>query len=111
MTKVANDNKIARLNDLFRKSFVGGKIIVTQGIQALPELDQRKILEKVQNIDAFTEDNDPYGEHDFGTFDHNCSKIFWKIDYYDLNLEYHSPDPADVTQTKRVLAVMLAKEY
>jgi hypothetical protein len=28
------------------------------------------------------EDNDPHGEHDFGAFEHEGQRIFWKIDYY-----------------------------
>ena len=61
--------------------------------------------------DAFCEDNDPYGEHDFGAFEVEGEKLFWKIDYYDKALEHGSEDPADPTRTTRVLTVMLASEY
>jgi len=70
-----------------------------------------EILELIKNFDTFTQDNDPYGEHDFGSIQYKGEKIFWKIDYYDLNLEYLSPDTADPAKTKRVLTVMLAEEY
>jgi len=53
------------------------------------------ILERVKRVDHFTEDNDPYGEHDFGSFDQAADKIFWKIDYYDTSLTFGSPDPSD----------------
>lgn len=65
----------------------------------------------VRQFDSFTEDNDPYGEHDFGKIDWKGMVVFWKIDYYDLDLEMHSPDPSDSTVTARVLTVMLDDEY
>jgi hypothetical protein len=33
----------------------------------------------VETFDVFTEDNDPHGECDFGTFDHDGDRIFWKL--------------------------------
>ena len=53
---------------------VAGKLFQTAGISALPLADQSAIREKVETFDAFTLDNDPYGEHDFGAFDHNGKK-------------------------------------
>ncbi len=60
---------------------------------------------------AFTEDNDPYGEHDFGSIERNDEKYFWKVSYYDQNYEYGSEDPADTTLTRRVLTLMHSSEY
>ena len=40
-------------------------------------------------------DNDPYAEHDFGAIKLNGNTFFWKFDYYDLDLQMHSPDPSD----------------
>ena len=65
----------------------------------------------VELFDAFTPDNDPHQEHDFGSFDHHGETIFWKIDYYDLNLALASPEPADPAVTRRVLTLMRAEEY
>lgn len=59
----------------------------------------------------FTPDNDPYGEHDFGTFEIDEERLIWKIDYHDLSLRFGSQDPADTSQTKRVLTIMLEDEY
>jgi hypothetical protein len=67
--------------------------------------------EKVETFDLFTQDNDPYGERDFGAFEHNGARIFWKIDYYDLTMTNGSEDPSDPKQTVRVLTIMLASEY
>jgi hypothetical protein len=102
---------IAKLNDAFRRMGVAGTVFVTPGIRALPFSAQAQILNRVVNYDAFTESNDPWGEHDFGSFGFGKETIFWKIDYYDRVLRYHSPDPADPGVTRRVLVVMLAEEY
>lgn len=69
------------------------------------------VLARVRSFDAFGNDNDPYREHDFGSIDTDQGRIFWKIDCYDLQLEYGSPDAADPAVTKRVLTIMLAEEY
>ena len=90
---------------------IAGRLVQTSGINALSLADQSAIREKVETFDDFTPDNDPYGEHDFGAFDHNGEKIFWKIDYYDATLTYGSEDPSDPQQTVRVLTIMLASEY
>lgn len=103
--------KIAALNDHARQTFTGCRVLVTRGIQALGEDAVTAILTQVQQFDRFTEDNDPYGEHDFGKIDWQGAVVFWKIDYYDLDLEMHSPDPSDTTVTARVLTVMLGDEY
>ena len=77
----------------------------------MPPDEQELILAKVRNFSQFTPDNDPYGEHDFGAFDHGGERIFWKIDYYDIELEHGSPDPADPEVTTRVLTILLADEW
>ncbi len=95
---------------------VAGRVFQTQGISALPPDVQSAIREKVELFDSFTEDNDPHGEHDFGAFEHEGHRIFWKIDYYDrasfgTGHDYGSENPADPKQTVRVLTIMLASEY
>lgn len=67
--------------------------------------DIARILAKVRNFNNFTKDNDPYGEHDFGSFDYNGEKIYWKIDYYDKSYCYLSENPANLDITNRVLTV------
>ena len=104
--------KIAALNDLCRKAMgIAGRVYQTQGISALSTRDQSAIREKVETFDTFTPDNDPHGERDFGAFEHNGERIFWKIDYYDTSLTNGSEDPTDSQQTVRVLTIMLASEY
>ena len=97
--------KIARLNDEFRKS--GQGIKVTPGVQALE--DMVGLIDEVRKFTDFTEDNDPYGEHDFGTVYWYGEKVFWKIDYYDSNLKF-GVEPLDEA-CNRIMTVMLASEY
>ncbi len=102
---------IKTLNDNFRKKFTGGQVLLTAGIDSMNAEDVANILQLVQNFNDFTPDNDPYGEHDFGSFIYHGNKIFWKIDYYDLNNQYMSENPANPDITNRVLTIMLAEEY
>jgi len=106
-----NTVRIRELNDGLRRNLTGGTVLFTHGINALPETEQAIILDRVCAFDDFSEDNDPWGEHDFGSFEHNGRTIDWKIDYYDLALRFHSPDAADPAVTRRVLTIMLAEEY
>jgi len=101
--------KIAALNDHARRSFTCCRVVITQGVQALDDVPS--VLDQVRRFDAFTPDNDPYGEHDFGSFHYAGEAIFWKIDTYDADLQMHSPDPTDPAVTARVLTIMLADEY
>ena len=102
---------IAKLNDDFRANPSLGTFVLTAGIRANMPQDIAAILNKMRTFKDFNEGNDPYGEHDFGAFDFKGKKIFWKIDYYDRNFEFASPNAADPSQTNRVLTVMYAYEY
>ena len=72
---------------------------------------QAAIVRKVMTFDAFTPDNDPYGERDFGDFEWNGVRCYWKIDYYDLDLKFGSSDPSNPAVTARVLTILRADEY
>ena len=102
---------IRHLNDQLRKYGIGGEIVLTQGVQVLGEDAILQIMTLMQCFDRFSEDNDPYQEHDYGAFTWNGRRIFFKIDYYSLNYRFHSPNPCDPTSTRRVLTIMLAEEY
>jgi Protein of unknown function (DUF3768) len=103
--------RIRQLNDEARMFLTDGTVFATRGIAALPSNDQAAILERVRTFDDFDPENDPYGEHDFGAFDHKGDRIFWKIDSYDRQMRCGSPDPADPRVTRRILTIMLASEY
>jgi len=118
MSDQTRSKQIATQNDQFRQwmgqpnSSVPGQALMTAGVAALSQAQQAAILAKVRSFDTFTEDNDPYGEHDFGAIDiEGVGRIFWKIDYYDVNYQFGSEEPSDLAQTRRVLTIMLAEEY
>jgi hypothetical protein len=104
-------NKIALLNDAFRTTFSGGRVMMTSGVYDLPECVKAEALVQVAKFSEFSADNDPHDEHDFGSFDLVGRKFFWKIDYYDKDLVNGSEDPGDPERTTRVLTLMLAAEY
>ena len=103
--------RIKALNDRARHSFTGCRVVITRGIADLGDDTVHAILAQVRSYDNFTPDNDPFQEHDFGSFCWGEVQVFWRWDYYDLDYSLHSPDPADETVTARVLTVMLAEEY
>ena len=106
-----NTNEIALQNDNFRKNLSQGTLVLTQGIRLNTPEDLKEIITKVRNFDTFDENNDPYNEHDFGAFDYKSRRIFWKIDYYDREFLYLSPDVSNPRLTNRVLTIMYAEEY
>jgi hypothetical protein len=97
--------KIAALNDRFRGMAID--VHLTQGV-IYTIADVVGLLKKVETFSDFTEDNDPYGEHDFGSLEH-VHKVFWKIDYFDKELKQWC-DPLD-PNCRRIMTVMLASEY
>ena len=125
---LVTDPRTARIRDLNDKArqawgvYPNTRVVCTQGIRRMSAETNSWIAEQVQKFDAFSTDNDPHGEHDFGSFDGTGApvkvwrelageKVFWKFDYYDTKLEYGSEDPSDAAQTVRVLTIMLASEY
>lgn len=103
--------KIQKLNDSFRTTLAGGKVMITQGIALLPPDEINNIIKQVQNFNSFNKSNDPYGEHDFGALDFKGRTIFWKIDYHDINYQFYSPDPTNKECTNRTLTIMFSDEY
>lgn len=104
-------HRIRVLNDNFRSTFIGGRVVLTAGVSELPMDTKARVLLRVQTFARFNVRNDPYGEHDFGSFRLSGRKYFWKIDCYDERCEFGSEDSADPAKTTRVLTIMLAEEY
>lgn len=103
--------KIARLNDQLRREAPQGAFLMTSGVRALGSETIDRIVKIIREYRDFSDLSDPYGEHDFGAFSVDDSRLFWKIDYYDLTVSFGSHDPTDPSMTTRILTVMLAEEY
>jgi hypothetical protein len=103
--------EIQQLNDRLRRDWVGGQIVLTSEVLALGAVRIVSVMFSVAEFKDFSPDNDPHGEHDFGAVDDGSERFFWKIDYYNLSMDGHSPDPANPHLTCRVLTLMLASEY
>ena len=102
---------IRMLNDDFRRTFRGGKVVLTSSVANLSPDALVRLQSKVRSFQDFTEDNDPWGEHDFGSIDLDGGKFFFKIDYYDPTCKSGSEDPRDPEKTVRVLTIMRADEW
>ena len=110
---MGNASRIGALNDQFRKEPARyGKAYITDGVAAHGSEFVHRALVATAAFEAFTADNDPHLEHDFGSFQLDGEALFWKIDYHDkANSECGAEDPSDPTTTARVLTIMLADEY
>ncbi len=110
-TEPTKTEQIRALNDQLRQNFSEGKAVMTCGVAALGAEAVALIVKTISVYDDFCHANDPHEEHDFGSFKADGHVIFFKIDYYDKSLAYHSPDAADRSVTERVITIMLAEEY
>ena len=104
-------DRIRTLNDQLRRHLTGGRAVMTPGIAALGSEAVQRLVQTIATFDEFCTANDPHGEHDFGEFEYEGTPVMFKIDYYDKNLTFRSPDPADPAVTERVITLMLAEEY
>ncbi|MEM9839501.1 MAG: DUF3768 domain-containing protein [Pseudomonadota bacterium] len=103
---------IRELNDAFRCQGRGpGTVLITVGVQATGGTFVAAALQAVRSFDAFSPENDPWGEHDFGAVEIDGQRVFFKIDCYDRTQTVGSPNPANPAVTYRVLTIMLADEY
>ena len=118
MTTSHHVTRIRELNDALRSMrepigalMMNGSIIITQSIaiRGSPFIEQ--CIDAVRHFDKFTPDNDPHHEHDFAFLDVAGESILFKVDYYDYQLSWHSPDPSDPGVTRRVLTIGLAEDY
>ncbi len=111
MTTNTKTDRIRALNDALRHNLATGMAVITPGVAALGEEAVARIVKTIAVYDDFCHANDLHAEHDFGSFDADGHTIFFKIDYYDTDLTYHSPDPSDPAVTRRIITIMLPDEY
>jgi hypothetical protein len=110
-TTQTKTDRIRELNDRFRTTFTGGRVLMTDGVAALPESVKTDVLERVRSFNQFDADNDPHQEHDFGSFEVAGDQFFFKIDYYNRDMNGGSEDPSNPGITTHVITIMLASEY
>lgn len=103
--------RIRELNDAFRKTLAGGKMVMTASVAALPEMVKASALATLAEFNDFTPENDLHGEHDFISLEHCNRTLFWKCDYYNIEIDRGSEDPTDPEKTIRVGTLMLAEDY
>jgi hypothetical protein len=100
--------RIAALNDELRHRLNGGMAVITPGIAALGQEAVARIVKTIEVYDDFCHANDPHEEHDFGAFDADGKRVFFKIDLYEEpNVKGANGEPV----VTRVLTIMLANEY
>jgi len=104
-------DKVRELNDRLRTTGQGGRTMMTRAVAELPPQTLAALVSAMREFENFTRENDPYGEHDFGCVEIENESYFWKIDAYDVNFEFGSPDPSDETVTCRVLTIMHVSDW
>ncbi len=103
--------EIAARNDALRRDRLGGHVMMTAAVAALPPDTLAAAILAMRRFDNFTRENDPYSEHDFGAFEIAGERFFFKIDTYaDALLTCGAEDPL-APGVVRVLTLMLASDY
>jgi hypothetical protein len=113
MSSLLSENDRIRIwNDHLRQFHRGGMVVISRGLAALDRQVWAEVITAVARFDAFTRENDPYGEHDCALVEIGGGlSVIWKIDYFDPTMLHQSDDPTDPRVTKRVMTIMLAEEY
>jgi len=111
---------IAVQNDAFRRSILGntsvddapqGQFVMTRGVAALGPDAQLELTRHVAAFDGLNADSDPQGWHEMGVIEFDGTTVWFKIDLYDVDYTYGSPEPSDPALTRRVLTLLLPSEY
>jgi hypothetical protein len=102
-------NQIRDKNDFLRKSLpnlpLPHKVVFAEGASGHHPVVLYEVIEKIRDFKDFTEEDDPYKEHDFGTVEAGGTEFFWKIDYTDEAYENFKTDGI------RIFTIMEASEW
>ena len=102
--------RLRALNDQLRTTFIGGTVMITKGIEAIPFAKRKRILEQVRSFGAFDAENDPtasmIARSSKPRANASCSRS--TIPIARCGFIRRSADPA---VTARILTIMLASEY
>lgn len=114
-------SEIAALNDWLRNHIASpghNRVVMTVGIADLIGdvslfrgfRKRAELLRLVRDYDSFGEAINPHGERDLGRFEFEGTACYWKIDYYNLDMDAGAENPADPFTTTRVLTIMRVDE-
>ena len=110
---------IAQQNDEFRrhlgdpaKTSIKGVVHLTRSVTSLPDHEQEELYADIAAFNLFREDNDSWGEHDYGRVTARSGDFYFKIDYFEnSDFEYGSPDASDLDCTYRVMTIAAVEDY
>ena len=74
---------------------------------AHPALIQAELLRAFRTCDFATDSP----ERDFASILYRDRKVWMKIDYYDLDCQFGSDDPANAAMTTRVITILLPEDW
>ena len=116
VTTISRAETIAKLNDRCRHGLDRtARILITRsclgefanGSTLGGLLAQAELIATVRKHDFAGSDA---VERDRGQLEFRGATVFFRIDYYDLDLTYGSEDPADPRVTRRVMTIMLRED-
>jgi hypothetical protein len=107
---IARKAQVRQFNDSFRAAITNDGIMLSEGVKELPIDVRAMAIRKVATFDAFSADNDPHGEHDFGGFDLAGKRFFWQLTRDNKLKPELRDDMGDATGTGQILAIRLSGE-
>lgn len=98
---------IRQINDRLRQRHEGGRVVLSDGVRALPVGTVARILIAIRDAGPPADHSD---EHDAGRVLVDGHEVLWVIDAFGLDWISHSPDPSEPSLTCRRLSVLLVEE-